>query len=43
LFTALDARIGQVLAEYKPRHRHQELPSFLRAIEAACRPTSTFT
>ena len=35
LFAALDVLTGQVLAECKPRHRHQEFLRFLRAIEAA--------
>lgn len=35
LFAALDVLTGQVLAECKPRHRHQEFLSFLRAIEKA--------
>ena len=35
LFAALDVLTGQVLAECKPRHRHQEFLAFLRAIEAA--------
>jgi putative transposase len=35
LFAALDVLTGQVLAQCKPRHRHQEFLSFLRAIEAA--------
>ncbi len=38
LFAALDVLTGQVLAECKPRHRHQEFLSFLRAIEAAVPP-----
>jgi putative transposase len=29
---------GQVLAECKPRHRHQEFLSFLRAIDASVPP-----
>ena len=33
LFAALDVLSGQVLAQCKPRHRHQEFLSFLRAIE----------
>ena len=32
-FAALDVLSGQVLAQCKPRHRHQEFLSFLRAIE----------
>jgi putative transposase len=35
LFAALDVLTGQVLAQCKPRHRHQEFLGFLRAIEAA--------
>jgi putative transposase len=35
LFAALDVLTGQVLAQCKPRHRHQEFLSFLRSIEAA--------
>src|SRR6185437_13994294 len=35
LFAALDVFNGSVLADCKPRHRHQEFLSFLRAIEAA--------
>jgi transposase len=31
----LDVLTGQVLAQCKPRHRHQEFLGFLRAIEAA--------
>ena len=38
LFAALDVLTGQVLAECKPRHRHQEFLGFLRAIEAAVPP-----
>lgn len=38
LFAALDVLTGQVLAECKPRHRHQEFLSFLRAIEKAVPP-----
>ena len=38
LFAALDVLTGQVLAQCKPRHRHQEFLSFLRAIEAAVPP-----
>lgn len=34
LFAALDVANGQVLAQCKPRHRHQEFLSFLRHIEA---------
>ena len=35
LFAALDVLTGQVLAECKPQHRHQEFLSFLRTIERA--------
>jgi transposase len=38
LFAALDVLTGQVLAQCKPRHRHQEFLGFLRAIEAAVPP-----
>ena len=34
LFAALDVLNGTVLADCKPRHRHQEFLSFLRRIEA---------
>jgi putative transposase len=34
LFAALDVLNGKVLADCKPRHRHQEFLSFLRQIEA---------
>ena len=34
LFAALDIQNGTVLADCKPRHRHQEFLSFLRNIEA---------
>jgi putative transposase len=34
LFAALDVLGGSVIAECKPRHRHQEFLSFLRTIEA---------
>lgn len=34
LFAALDVANGQVFAQCKPRHRHQEFLSFLRHIEA---------
>ncbi len=33
-----DVLTGQLLAECKPRHRHQEFLGFLRAIEAAVPP-----
>lgn len=35
LFAALDVLTGQILAQCKPRHRHQEFLDFLRTIEAA--------
>lgn len=35
LFAALDVLSGTVLADCKPRHRHQEFLAFLRSIEAA--------
>ena len=35
LFAALDVLNGTVLAECKPRHRHQEFLAFLRKIEAS--------
>ena len=35
LFAALDLLDGTVLAQCRPRHRHQEFLSFLRAIEQA--------
>ena len=34
LFAALNVRNGKVLAECKPRHRHQEFLAFLRKIDA---------
>lgn len=34
LFAALDIASGEVIAQCKPRHRHQEFLSFLRHIEA---------
>jgi len=34
LFAAFDVLNGIVLAECKPRHRHQEFLAFLRSIEA---------
>lgn len=34
LFAALDIANGQVIAQCKPRHRHQEFLSFLRHVEA---------
>ena len=35
LFAALDVASGEVLAECKPRHRHQEFLGFLRKIDEA--------
>jgi len=35
LFAALDVLNGAVLAECKPRHRHQEFLAFLRSIDAS--------
>jgi len=35
LFAALDVANGQVLAQCRPRHRHQEFLAFLKRIEAA--------
>jgi putative transposase len=35
LFAVLDVLTNQMLAECKPRHRHQEFLGFLRAIEGA--------
>jgi transposase len=35
LFAALDIANGQVFAQCKPRHRHQEFLSFLRHIDAS--------
>ena len=37
LFTALDVTTGAVIAEFKPRHRHQEFLSFLRRIDKEVR------
>ena len=34
LFAALDVASGEILAQCKPRHRHQEVLSFLRHIDA---------
>jgi putative transposase len=39
LFAALDVRTGEILAQCKPRHRHQEFLSFLRHIDANVPPT----
>lgn len=38
LFAALDVHDGTVLADCKPRHRHQEFLAFLRSIEANVPP-----
>ena len=38
LFAALDIATGQVLAQCKPRHRHQEFLGFLKHIEANVPP-----
>lgn len=38
LFAALDVATGKVLAQCKPRHRHQEFLQFLRHIEANVPP-----
>ena len=38
LFAALDVQNGTVLADCKPRHRHQEFLAFLRNIEANVPP-----
>jgi hypothetical protein len=38
LFAALDVATGSVIAECKPRHRHQEFLSFLRRIEKEVPP-----
>jgi transposase len=38
LFAALDVATGSVIAECKPRHRHQEFPSFLRRIDKEVPP-----
>jgi putative transposase len=35
LFAALDVANGQVLAQCKPRHRHQEFLAFLKRVDAA--------
>jgi hypothetical protein len=35
LFAALDIASGNVLAECKPRHRHQEFLGFLKRIDEA--------
>lgn len=34
LFAALDVATGEVIAQCKPKHRHQEFLSFLRSIES---------
>ncbi len=38
LFAALDIATGRVLAQCRPRHRHQEFPGFLRHIDANVPP-----
>ena len=38
LFAALDVATGAVIAELKPRHRHQEFLSFLRRIDTEVLP-----
>ena len=38
LFAALDVATGSVIAECKPRHRHQEFLSFLRRIDKEVPP-----
>jgi putative transposase len=38
LFAALDVATGAVIAECKPRHRHQEFLSFLRRIDKEVQP-----
>jgi putative transposase len=38
LFAALDVATGSVIAECKPRHRHQEFLSFLRRIDQEVPP-----
>ena len=38
LFAALDVAMGHILAQCKPRHRHQEFLSFLRHIDANVPP-----
>ena len=38
LFAALDVATGQILTQCKPRHRHQELLSFLKHIDANVPP-----
>jgi transposase len=39
LFAALDVQSGAVIAQCKPRHRHQEFLGFLRHLEASVPPT----
>jgi len=43
LFAALDVANGSVIAQCKPRHRHQEFLSFLRHIEASIPEHFMFT
>ena len=38
IFAALDVATGRVIAQCKPRHRHQEFPSFLGHIDANVPP-----
>ncbi|HVP11004.1 MAG TPA: IS630 family transposase [Phycisphaerae bacterium] len=38
LFAALDVQSGEVIAQCKPRHRHQEFLGFLRHLEASVPP-----
>ena len=40
VFAALDVATGQVIAQCKPRHRHQEFLSFLRHIDASVPPAT---
>ena len=40
LFAALNVLNGAILAECKPRHRHQEFLAFLRSIDKAAAPAS---
>ena len=35
LFAALDVATGEMITQCRPRHRHQELPGFLRQIETS--------
>lgn len=38
LFAALDVRSGEIIAQCKPRHRHQEFLGFLRHLETSVPP-----